>query len=59
MASAPSDDDLFDQFLTDRGHEPAPTRWDRSYNKLQCPDCGALHDTAASDCSVCGWTPDA
>jgi ribosomal protein L40E len=58
MASAPSDDELFDQFLNDRGHDTEPVRWDRSYNKLQCPDCGALHDTSATDCSVCGWAPD-
>jgi rubredoxin len=60
MASAPStdDDELFDQFLNDRGHDTGPVRWERSYNKLQCPDCGALHDTAATDCTVCGWEPD-
>ncbi|ELZ94861.1 hypothetical protein C440_07292 [Haloferax mucosum ATCC BAA-1512] len=57
MASAPSDD-LFDQFLTDRGHETEPVRWDRSYNKLQCPECGALHDMGAATCSVCGWVPE-
>lgn len=60
MASAPSPtDDLFDQFLEDRGHETEPERWDRSYNKLQCPDCGALHAAEAANCSVCGWMPDA
>ncbi|WP_089822143.1 HVO_0416 family zinc finger protein [Halogranum amylolyticum] len=60
MASAPSDTDkLFDQFLTDRGHEPEPQRWEQSYNKKQCPDCGGLHDDAATECSVCGWYPDA
>lgn len=58
MASLPSDDDLFDEFLTDRGHETEPARWERSFNKLQCPDCGALHDTSAADCTVCGWEPD-
>ncbi len=58
MASASSDDDLFDQFLTDRGHETEPVRWDRSYNKRQCPDCGALHDEDATRCSVCDWRPD-
>ncbi|MFB6303113.1 MAG: HVO_0416 family zinc finger protein [Haloferacaceae archaeon] len=59
MASAPSGDgdELFDQFLSDRGHDTGPVRWDRSYNKLQCPDCGALHDTDASACSVCDWRP--
>jgi ribosomal protein L40E len=60
MASAPSDDgdDLFDRFLSDRGHGTEPVGWDRSYNKLQCPDCGALHDETATDCSVCGWRPE-
>ncbi|MGM0590353.1 MAG: HVO_0416 family zinc finger protein [Halobacteriota archaeon] len=58
MASAPGNDDLFDQFLAERGHETEPVRWDRSYNKLQCPDCGALHATSATECGVCGWRPD-
>jgi rubredoxin len=57
MASAPSDD-MFDQFLSDRGHETETVGWDESYNKLQCPECGGLHDTAAAECSVCGWSPD-
>ncbi|QCJ47183.1 MULTISPECIES: HVO_0416 family zinc finger protein [Haloprofundus] len=58
MASAPSDD-VFDQFLADRGHETEPQRWDRSYNKKQCPECGALHDDTedAVTCAVCGWDP--
>lgn len=59
MASAPSEtDDLFDEFLTDRGHVTTPQRWEQSYNKKQCPDCGGLHDDAATECSVCGWRPD-
>jgi ribosomal protein L40E len=58
MASASGDDDVFDRFLTDRGHEAEPVRWDRSYNKRQCPDCGALHDEDATRCSVCDWQPD-
>jgi hypothetical protein len=58
MAGTTSDDDLFDQFLSDRGHETEPVRWDRSYNKLQCPDCGGLHPEGASECSVCGWRPE-
>jgi hypothetical protein len=58
MASAP-DDDVFDQFLERRGHEPTES-WDRSYNKKQCPDCGGLHELSASRCTVCGWqAPDA
>ncbi len=59
MAAEPSDfeDEVFDQFLSDRGHETTPVRWDQSYNKLQCPECGGLHDTSANRCSVCGWNP--
>lgn len=57
MATAPDPDDaMLDEFLAQRGHEPVES-WDRSYNKLQCPDCGALHDEAATDCTVCGWDP--
>jgi len=56
MASAPSaDDDLLDEFLSRRGHDVE--EWEESYNKKQCPDCGGLHDTAAIECSVCGWSP--
>jgi hypothetical protein len=57
MASAPSNDEMFDQFLSERGHETEPVGWDESYNKLQCPECGGLHDTSATECSVCGWVP--
>ncbi|GAB3414797.1 hypothetical protein GCM10027435_10170 [Haloparvum alkalitolerans] len=59
MSSAPStnDDELFDEFLADNGHETEIVRWERSYNKKQCPDCGALHDESAATCGVCGWDP--
>jgi len=58
MASAPSSDDaLFDQFLDDRGHDIETVDWERSYNKKQCPECGALHDDGAINCGVCGWDP--
>ncbi|MEZ3114482.1 HVO_0416 family zinc finger protein [Halobaculum sp. MBLA0147] len=58
MATAPStDDDLFDEFLSTTGHDTGPTEWEESYNKKQCPDCGGVHDTAAAECSVCGWRP--
>ena len=58
MAATPTPDDgLFDEFLDDRGHETEPVRWEESYNKLQCPECGALHDRTAADCTVCGWDP--
>ncbi|ERH01606.1 MAG: hypothetical protein J07HN6_01162 [Halonotius sp. J07HN6] len=59
MSSAQStDDEVFDEFLSANGHQTEPAGWDKSYNKKQCPDCGALHDSAATSCSVCGWLPD-
>lgn len=58
MASAPdTGDDVFDQFLENRGHETEPVGWERNYNKLQCPECMALHDDGAAACSVCNWEP--
>jgi acetone carboxylase gamma subunit len=57
MATASSTDDLMDQFLAQRGHDVEDTGWNREYNKKQCPDCGGLHDTAAAECTVCGWSP--
>jgi hypothetical protein len=58
MATAPeSGDDLFDDFLSRRGHETEQGSWERDHNKKQCPECGGLHDLGATDCGVCGWTP--
>lgn len=59
MSSAPDDtgDDVFDQFLSQRGHETEPVRWERDHNKKQCPECMGLHDLSAEECSVCGWSP--
>ncbi|MFW6437043.1 MAG: HVO_0416 family zinc finger protein [Halococcoides sp.] len=51
--SAPDASDPIDDFLASRD----PTGWETSYNKKQCPDCGALHGETASRCSVCGWAP--
>lgn len=51
------DDDLFDRFLSQRGHDINPAAWERDYNKKRCPECSGLHDTNAIECSVCGWTP--
>jgi len=56
MASAPSDD-IFDDFLEQRGHDVERVGWEQNYNKKQCPDCGGLHDDAAAQCTVCGWSP--
>ncbi|SDJ55582.1 hypothetical protein SAMN05216226_10538 [Halovenus aranensis] len=57
MASAQTDDDMFDEFLAQRGHETGAAGWEESYNKKQCPDCGGLHASDATECSVCGWSP--
>jgi hypothetical protein len=57
MASAPRNDDLFDDFLKQRGHDVESADWEDNYNKKQCPECSGLHDTAATECSVCGWSP--
>lgn len=58
MASAEhSTDELFDEFLSDRGHDTEPEAWKESYNKRQCPECGGLHEQTATECSVCGWHP--
>ncbi|MFC6961901.1 HVO_0416 family zinc finger protein [Halocatena marina] len=52
-------DDMFDTFLSQRGHRTESERvgWEKDYNKKQCPECGGLHDSSATECSVCGWTP--
>ena len=57
MASAPRSDEMFDEFLSQRGHEVDDVGWEENYNKKQCPDCGGLHESTASECSVCGWSP--
>jgi ribosomal protein L40E len=58
MASAPdTGEDVFDEFLAARGHETEPVGWERNYNKLQCPECMALHDDDATECGVCDWSP--
>lgn len=54
--STDGDDSLFDEFLTQRGHETERVGWQQEYNKKQCPECGGLHDTSATECSACGWT---
>lgn len=54
---ATANDDIFDEFLTERGHETEAVTWDRSYNKKSCPECGGLHEMSADACTVCGWQP--
>lgn len=57
MASAPEHtDDMFDEFLSSRGHDTAS--WETDYNKKRCPDCGGVHEESARSCSVCGWSPE-
>jgi len=50
-------DELLDDFLSQRDNDVDGQTWEENYNKKQCPDCGGLHDTAATECTVCGWTP--
>ena len=52
-----TDEDVFDEFLSDRGHETETPTWEEDYNKKRCPECGGLHEMSAAECSVCGWTP--
>ena len=54
MATA---NDVFDEFLNDRGHETETASWEPDHNKKRCPDCGGVHDPEATRCSVCGWQP--
>jgi len=51
-----TDIDMFDAFLTDRGHEE-PETWITDYNKKQCPECFAVHKKDADECIVCNWVP--
>lgn len=59
MASSPHDagDEMFDEFLTARGHDVHPSSWEQDGRKKQCPECGGLHDMTATFCTVCGWDP--
>jgi len=57
MAQSQTDDDVFDDFLDQRGYETSDVGWEENYNKKQCPDCGGLHDVDATSCTVCGWSP--
>jgi len=50
-------DDVFDRFLSMRGHSTESVGWERDRQKKQCPDCYGLHDITATVCTVCGWTP--
>lgn len=54
---ATADDEIFDEFLSERGHETESASWEQDYNKKRCPDCSGLHDLGATECSVCGWSP--
>ena len=56
MATA-SNEDMFDEFLAQRGHETTHVGWEENFNKKQCPECSGLHSAEASECTVCGWTP--
>jgi rubredoxin len=49
--------DMFDEFLSQRGHATETPGWEQEYNKKQCPECSGLHDMSATECTVCGWAP--
>jgi hypothetical protein len=59
MSSTPDDagEEVIDRFLTQRGMDD-PVRWEESYNKKQCPECGGLAEETATACAVCGWAPE-
>lgn len=48
-----SEENIFDNFLNKNENEKS---WIKNYNKKQCPECFALHDTEEEKCSVCGWS---
>ena len=54
---AAANQDIFDEFLSERGHETESASWDRDYNKKRCPECMGLHSLDAATCTVCGWEP--
>jgi len=60
MSSTPdgAGDDLIDRFISQRDLDGETVRWEESYNKKQCPECGGVHDATATVCSVCGWSPE-
>lgn len=59
MAScmATANDDIFDDFLQNRGHDTESPSWRQDHNKKRCPECEGLHDLSATVCGVCGWEP--
>lgn len=54
---ATSNDELFDDFLRNRGHDTESRSWTKDHNKKRCPECEGLHDLSATSCEVCGWEP--
>jgi hypothetical protein len=54
---AAANQDIFDEFLSERGHETETASWERDYNKKRCPECMGLHALDAAACTVCGWEP--
>ena len=55
--SGDASEEVIDQFMTRRDLSES-ARWEESYNKKQCPECGGVHEPSATACSVCGWTPE-
>jgi len=51
-----SDEAVIDEFLEER--DLGDQSWQEEGKKYQCPECGAVHETRADDCRVCGWQAD-
>lgn len=48
-----SAEDVVDEFLERRGH--VEETWIEDGEKVQCPECSAVHAERESACRVCGW----
>jgi hypothetical protein len=57
VCMAAANNDIFDEFLSERGHETNGADWEREYNKKHCPECHSLHNLDATVCTVCNWQP--
>ena len=43
---ATANDDIFDEFLEDNGHETETASWEEDYNKKRCPPHSGQLDPA-------------
>jgi ribosomal protein S27AE len=56
--SPPPHDIVEDVNRSEQAESTEQSEWDVRFQKKQCPNCSALHEQSASDCGVCGWTPE-